>query len=472
MTERPLTSTNTIVMTIAGSDSGGGAGIAADLKTFAALGVHGTCAITSVTAQNTTGVVDTFDLPPEAVARQIDAVCTDMDVKWTKTGMLASSEIIEEVAKEIKKYGLSLVVDPVMAAEAGGDLLKKEALSVLIEELLPLCKVATPNASEAEVLSGVPVKNPEEARIAARKIADLGASAVIITGGHIDATDLLYETDSDTFTHIPGTFVKGGTHGSGCTYSAAMTAFLACGKSLEVAAAESKKFVVQAILKSRPAGRGVSPVNPLGSTLEEKERYQVLKNLKEAVLILENSPDFSELIPEVGSNIGMAIPGAYCLEDVAAVEGRIVKYRERALPVGCVSFGKGRHVGSIILSVLRYDSGMRAAILLKYSERNLFLCRKAGFCISSFDRTKEPENTRIIEPDDISTKEPGTINAKEPDDISTLSWGIAEAIKKYGSVPRVIYDKGNSGKEPMIRLLGTSAIEVAKLAVELAEKLE
>lgn len=448
MTEKLSTSKNTIVMTIAGSDSGGGAGIAADLKTFAALGVHGTCAITSVTAQNTIGVIDTFDLPPDAVASQIAAICADMDVKWAKTGMLASSAIIEEVAREIRKYCLSLVVDPVMAAEAGGDLLIKEALSVLIEELLPVCKVATPNASEAEALSGVPVKNPEEAKIAARKIADLGAAAVIITGGHIDATDLLYEADSDTFTRIPGTFVKGGTHGSGCTYSAAMTAFLACGKSLEAAAVESKKFVVQAILKSRPAGRGVSPINPLGATLEEKARYQVLKNLKEAVQILEKSPDLSELIPEVGSNIGMAIPGAERPEDVAAVEGRIVKYRERAFPVGCVGFGKGRHVGSVILSVLRHDPAMRAAILLKYSERNLSLCREAGFGISSFDRTKEPES------------------------ISTLSWGTAEAIKKYGGVPRVIYDKGSLGKEPMIRLLGTNAIEVAELAVELAEKLQ
>ncbi len=448
MKEKPLTPANPIVMTIAGSDSGGGAGIAADLKTFAALGVHGTCAITSVTAQNTTGVIDTFDLPPEAVASQIDAICADMDVKWAKTGMLASSAIIREVAKEIRKYGLFLVVDPVMAAEAGGDLLKKEALSVLIEELLPVCKVATPNASEAEALSGVPVKNHEEAKIAARIIADLGATVVIITGGHIDATDLLYEADSDTFIRIPGTFVKGGTHGSGCTYSAALTAFLACGKSLEIAAVESKKFVVQAILKSRPAGRGVNPVNPLGTTLEEKERYLVLRNLKEAVLTLEKSPDFSKLIPEVGSNIGMAIPGANSLKDVGAVEGRIVKYRQRALPVGCVGFGKGRHVGSAILSATCHDPEMRAAIFLKYSERNLSLCREAGLSISYFDRTGEPEN------------------------ISTVDWGIAEAIKKYGGVPRVIYDKGSSGKEPMIRLLGANAIEVAQIAVELAEKLQ
>lgn len=448
MTEKFLSTKNTIVMTIAGSDSGGGAGIAADLKTFAALGVHGTCAITSVTAQNTKGVLDTFDLPPAAVASQIEAVCADMDVRWVKTGMLASSEIVREVAKEVKKHELSLVLDPVMTAEAGGDLLRKEALSALIEELLPFCKVTTPNASEAGALAGVPVKTPEDAKIAARKIADLGVEAVIVTGGHLDATDLLYEAGSDTFTRIPGTFVKGGTHGSGCTYSAAMTAFLACGKSLEIAARESKKFVVQAILKSQPAGRGVSPVNPLGTTLEEKERYLVLRDLKEAVLILEESPYFSKLIPEVGCNIGMAIPGASSYEEVAAVEGRIVKHRERASPVGCVSFGASRHVAGIILSGLRYNPEIRAAINVRYSERNLSLCRESGLSISSFDRAEEVEN------------------------VSNMDRGTAEAIKKHGGVPQVISDKGGFGKEPMIRLLGTNAVEVAKLAVRLAEKLQ
>ena len=330
MTKKQSPTNNIIVLTIAGSDSGGGAGIAADLKTFAALGVHGTCAITSVTAQNTIGVLETFDLPAAAVISQIEAVCMDMDIKWIKTGMLASSEIIREVAKEVKKQDFSLVLDPVIAAEAGGNLLREESLPVLIEELLPLCKVVTPNALEAGALAGISVKSPEDAKIAAKKIADLCVEAVIVTGGHLDATDLLYETYSDTFTSIPGTFVSGGTHGSGCTYSAAMTAFLAFGKSLEEAARESKKFVMQAIMMSKPTGRGVNPVNQLGTTLEEKERYLVLRNLKEAILILEKSPDIQKYIPEVGCNIGMAIPDAYKLEEVAAVKGGIVAYRERA----------------------------------------------------------------------------------------------------------------------------------------------
>lgn len=448
MTEKPSVPKTPIVMTIAGSDSGGGAGIAADLKTFAAFGVHGTCAITSVTAQNTTGVLKTFDLDPEAVASQIEAVCTDMNIKWVKTGMLASSEIVKEVAKQVKKHRLSLVLDPVMAAEAGGDLLRKEALSVLIEELLPLCKVTTPNASEAGSIAGIPVKNHEDAKLAARKIADLGVEAVIVTGGHLDATDLLYESVSGTFTRVPGTFVRGGTHGSGCTYSASMTACLACEDNLETAARKAKKFVEQAIQRSLPVGRGVGPVNPLGKTLEEKERYLTLKDVKEAVLILSDSPEFAKLIPEVGCNIGMAIQGARSYEDIAAVEGRIVKYRGRANPVGCVDFGASRHVAKVVFAALRENSGIRAAMNVKYTEEILEACREMGLGISSFDRAKEPE------------------------DVSTMDWGTSEAIKEYGGVPEVIYDEGGMGKEPMVRLLGPDASELAKFAVELARRLQ
>lgn len=448
MTEKTPVLKTPVVMTIAGSDSGGGAGIAADLKTFAAFGVHGTCAITSVTAQNTTGVLKTFDLDPEAVASQIEAICTDMNVAWAKSGMLASSDIVKGAAKQVKKHRLSLVLDPVMAAEAGGDLLRKEALSVLIEELLPLCKVTTPNASEAGALAGIPVKTHEDAKLAARKIADLGVETVIVTGGHIDATDLLYESDSGTFTRITGTFVKGGTHGSGCTYSASMAACLAWGDSLETAARKAKAFVEQAIMRSVPVGKGVGPVNPLGKTIEEKDRYLALQDVKKAVSILEESPDFAKLIPEVGCNIGTAIPGARTYEDIAAVEGRIIRHREKAYPVGCVDFGASRHVAGTILAAFREKPEIKAAINVKYSEEILEACKEMGLDISSFDRTGEPEG------------------------ISITDRGISEAVKKYGRMPEVIYDKGEAGKEPMIRLLGKEATEVARTAVELARRVK
>ncbi|MDD3041611.1 MAG: bifunctional hydroxymethylpyrimidine kinase/phosphomethylpyrimidine kinase [Methanosarcinaceae archaeon] len=436
-----------IIMTIAGSDSGGGAGIGADLKTFAAFGAHGTCAITSVTAQNSTGVKASFNMSPAAVASQIEAICTDMDVRWAKTGMLAGPEIVREVAKQVRKYELSLVIDPVMAAEAGGELLRKEGLQGLREELLPLCKVTTPNAAEAGILAGLPVKTREDAKKAARKIADLGVEAVIVTGGHLDASDLLYEAAPDRFTVISGEFVEGGTHGTGCTYSSALTACLARGLSFKEAAGEAKRFVVEAIRHSMPVGRGVSPVNPLGAALERESRYKVLKDTRKALDFLEASPMFAELIPEGGSNIGMAISGAGAYEDVAAVEGRIVRYRGRARSVGCVEFGASRYVAGIILTALRYDPCIRAAVNIKFSEEVISACTGLDLSVFSFDRADEPE-------------------------AGSMDWGIPEAIKVYGRVPDIIYDRGGLGKEPLVRVLGPSAMEVAKTVLRLAERVE
>jgi hydroxymethylpyrimidine/phosphomethylpyrimidine kinase len=252
-----------VVLTIAGSDSGGGAGIEADIKTIASHKLHGAVAITSVTSQNTTGVLSAFELPTEVVASQIDAVCIDMDIEWAKSGMLSSSDIITTVSTMVRKYGLKLVVDPVMAAEAGGNLLRKEAISTLIKELLPISQVVTPNISEATALSGMKIKTIDDAKKAAIIIAKTGVKNVIITGGHLDASDIVYQSETEKFTIILGEFVKGGTHGSGCTYSASLVSLLACGKTIEEAARGAKDFVVHAIIGSQPVGKGVGPVNPL-----------------------------------------------------------------------------------------------------------------------------------------------------------------------------------------------------------------
>ena len=227
-----------------------------------------------------------------------------------------------------------------------------------------------------------------------------------------------------------------------------MAACLARGDSTETAARKAKTFVEQAILRSVPVGKGVGPVNPLANTLEEKERYLALQDVKEAVSILTYSPDFAKLIPEVGCNIGMAIPCARTYNEIAAVEGRIIRFREKAIPVGYVNFGASQHVARVILAALRENPEMRAAMNVKYSEEILEACREINPGISSFDR------------------------AEDPGDASTMEWGTSEAIRKYGGMPEVIYDKGAIGKEPMVRLLGKSASEVAKLAVELARRVK
>ena len=436
-----------VVLTVAGTDSGGGAGASADLKTFASIGVHGTCAITSVTSQNTTGVLSAFDLPPQVVKDQINAVCTDMDVCWAKSGMLSSPEIVSAVAECIKKYDLSLVIDPVMAAEAGGDLLTIDALSVMRDELLPLCKVVTPNTNEASAISGIPIENRDDAKRAAKAIADMGVPNVIVTGGHLDASDVVYESKTDTFTVISGEFIKGGTHGSGCTYSAALTAYLAQGHSVVDSAGYAKQFVEHAIRESVSIGTGVAPVNQVAHIRNNAAKFDVLDETRRAVEILTECRSFSNLVPEVSCNIAMAVPNACDVQDVAAVSGRIVKHKGKAVSVGCVEFGASSHVARIILAAMQFNKNIRASVNIKYSMEVLEICKKLDLTISSFDRADEPEKTH------------------------TMDWGVTHAIQKYGSVPDIISDVGGIGKEPMIRVLGSGALDVAKIAVTIAKHL-
>ncbi len=252
---------NYVAMTIAGSDSGGGAGIQADLKTFQALGVHGTCALTAITSQNTTGVKAVFDVPVPVIESQIDAVLSDFDVTYAKTGMLSRAETVRCIARKVAEYGLKLIIDPVMAAEAGGRLLNPDAVETLKSELLPLAEVTTPNVYEAAVLSGIEISDMESARAACVKIRSMGVKNVVLTGGHFGGVDILYNGD---FQYFRGDLVKGGTHGTGCTHSAAVTAYLARGEPLPAACEKAKAFVRNAVLGSMDVGHGVHPVNPGG----------------------------------------------------------------------------------------------------------------------------------------------------------------------------------------------------------------
>lgn len=252
-----------VVLTIGGSDCGGGAGIQADIKTFSALGLHGTSVITAITAQNTIGVQKIFGLEPEAVSAQLESITDDFHVAFAKTGMLYSPEIVILVAERLAEAKIPFVLDPVIEAEAGGRLLRPDAVEAVKAHLIPLAHVVTPNIFEARALTGIPVKDAASAEIAARKIRDLGAGAVAIKGGHLDCTDFLLE--GAVLHQIHGKRVKGGNHGVGCTYSAALTSFLAKGHSLKEAAALAKSFAAKAISCSMDVGRGVAPVNQIGS---------------------------------------------------------------------------------------------------------------------------------------------------------------------------------------------------------------
>ena len=255
-------------LTIAGSDSGGGAGLQADLKTFAALGVYGMSAITSVTAQNTVGVQGAIDLPPEFVGLQIDSVVTDIGVDAVKTGMLSNAGIIEVVATKVKEHALPhLVVDPVMVAKSGDLLLQPEAREALIELLLPLAEVLTPNLHEARALTGLSVVGLEDMHHAAEAIHALGPRYVVVKGGHLEADlvqaavpDLLF--DGQHFVVLKEEHITTPhTHGTGCTFAAAIAAGLAQGLSVEEAVRKAKAYITEAIRHALPLGHGHGPTN-------------------------------------------------------------------------------------------------------------------------------------------------------------------------------------------------------------------
>ena len=252
-----------VVLTIAGSDSGGGAGIQADLKTFAAMGVYGASAITAITAQNTQRVTAVFELPPELVAAQIDAVVSDIGADAVKTGMLSSAAIIEAVAAKVREHQLRpLVVDPVMVAKSGDRLLREDAVEALRTQLLPLTTVLTPNLPEAEALLGRSLVSWDDVRAGAQELVAMGPQAVVIKGGHREGPAIDIFFDGHEFHEFTAARVETtSTHGTGCTFASAIAAALAKGSDLRGAVALAKAYVTKALQSAYPIGHGHGPVH-------------------------------------------------------------------------------------------------------------------------------------------------------------------------------------------------------------------
>ncbi|MEM4980416.1 MAG: bifunctional hydroxymethylpyrimidine kinase/phosphomethylpyrimidine kinase [Candidatus Bathyarchaeia archaeon] len=440
-------------LTIAGSDSGGGAGIQADLKTFAALGVHGMSAITAVTAQNTVGVAAIQDIDPEVVRAQIRAVVEDIGIDAAKTGMLHTREVIALVAQELSRANVPIVVDPVMVAKSGARLLRPDAVDALVRDLLPISTVVTPNAMEAGAISGIEVRDLEGAKRAAEAIARLGPKVVVVKGGHLGgdrAIDVVYDGD---FHLLDGEMIASkATHGTGCSFASAIAAGLAKGKEPLDAIKEAKEFVAYAIRFGLELGKGHGPVNPMAMLFNEAERYWVIRRLREAIGLLERSPIASKLVPEVQMNLAFALPNAAGRGDVAAIPGRIVKV-DGGVKASCPpEFGASGHVANTVLAAMKFDRGVRSALNIRYSEKIIEACRELGYVVSHYDRA--------LEPPEVKMREGGT-----------TAWGAEYAIRSLGRVPDVIYHKGDWGKEPMVTLLGRDPLEVVEKALRLARSL-
>lgn len=446
-------------MTIAGSDSGGGAGIQADLKTFAALGVHGVCVITSITAQNTYEVRAIHDIPLEIVKAQFETIIDDFGVDAAKTGMLSRKEIVELVATLVKRYNIPIIVDPVMVAKSGVPLLSDNAIESLVRYLIPVAMVVTPNRFEAEKLTGIEIKSIDDAKKAAKKIVeDLGAKAAIVKGGHIegsDSLDVLYADGS--FIELRSRRIETKTtHGTGCSFSAAIAAEIAKGKSIIDAVKRAKEFISIAIEYGLDIGRGYGPVNPIAWIYIPAEKYMVLENLRKAIEIIEENEELiAPLIPEVGMNIAMALSKPYAkdINDVAAISGRIVRVRNKAKVVSSPWFGASKHMAKAVLIAIKFDDNVRAVANIRFSEIIIEISKKLGYTISSYDRSREPLDIKRVEG-------------------ASISWGIEQAIKSIGRVPDIVFHKGDWGKEPMINIFGKTAIDVVNKILAIAKELK
>lgn len=342
-------------LTIAGSDSGGGAGIQADLKSFAAAGVHGTSVITCVTAQNTTAVTSIFPLPAAEIRAQIRAVLGDFDVRGAKTGMLYSAEIVRTVAEELRDTSFPLVVDPVMVATVGARLDLDDFSGALVEHLLPRADLVTPNRDEAEKLSGIALRGLDDMEAAARAIRDLGPRAVLVKGGHVagELVDVFY--DGRAVRRLRSFRYPKELHGAGCTLAASVAAYLAQGRPLLEAVESARRRVASGFLTSYRAGRGVEIIN---SSFRE-DRYEVWRALTEAAARLSTAVP-ARLRPRTGPDLLFALPGAASPADLCA-------WRRSE---GVARFGVTAAEARVPLAVLHVNPVLRASATLKYPAKN------------------------------------------------------------------------------------------------------
>lgn len=432
------------ILTIAGSDSGGGAGIQADLKAITLLGGYGMSVLTALTAQNTVGVQAIHEVPVRFIAKQIDSVLSDIGADAIKTGMLSSKEIVELVAKKIEQYGVEkVVVDPVMISKSGAPLLRKDAQKALIKRLIPLAYVVTPNLFEASVLTGMEINSLNKMREATVQIWGMGAKYVVVKGGHLKgkAIDTLFDGTNFAEIEAPRIPTKN-SHGTGCTFASAIATLLAREEPILEAVRKAKNFISMALQFSLNLGEGTGPTNPSAHVLREMDRYQVIQELKRALERLKEGR-LGHLIPEVSSNLGFALPYPSGAEDVAAFPGRIVRFKDSVTTVGDPEFGASHHIANIILTVMRFNPEHRAAMNIRYSQETLARLEGKEFLVGHFDRRLEPKKVKEQEG-------------------ASLEWGVGEVIRKLNRIPDFIYDMGDIGKEPMIRVLGRDPMEVVQ----------
>jgi hydroxymethylpyrimidine kinase / phosphomethylpyrimidine kinase / thiamine-phosphate diphosphorylase len=432
----------TVALSIAGSDSGAGAGIQADLKTFSALGVYGCTAITAITAQNTREVTSIFGLPDDIIREQIRSIMSDIPPDAIKIGMVHRKEIIQSIYDSLMHTKIPIVLDPIFAAGSGSKLLLDNAFESFVSELVPIATLITPNLMEAEKLAGVKIKSEGDAIEAARKIKKLGVENVIIKGGHSNTNnviDILLHRNKRVYKLANTRIAIKEFHGSGCNFSASITALLAKGFQIVDACKIANQYVHKSIGNALKLGKGLVVTNPISDLYVDACRYHVLKDLQQATIEIEAMNGIAELLPETQSNIAYALPDAVDTSQIAGVKGRIVRIGKIARPVSNIEFGASRHVASAVLAYMTINRSMRCAMNIRYDKKLLKIAKRL-FEISEYKRITEPMS----------------LKKKEGE---TILWGIKTALLSNPAA-EIIYHKGEVGKEPMIMIFGTEPNDV------------
>ena len=409
-------------LTVAGSDSIGGAGIQADVKAMSVVGVHAASVITAVTAQNTCGVDGILPIPEEFIKAQLEAVLKDCDIKAVKTGMLYSAEIVGTVADILEDHEMPLIVDPVMVSGTGSSLSDDGYASALKKKLLPMCELVTPNKHEAEVLAKMKIKTRDDLMLACELIGKQGSS-VLMKGGHFNTptvVDYLYL--SSEFTKMEYPRLRKAGHGSGCVLSSFITANMAKGLDIVNAVLKSRELIQESISSQYAIGKGDVVVNTMVKLKGDTDKFQILDALDAAAArIVDTVPD--ELVPKGGMNIAMALKDAAGPEEIAAIDKRMVVHNGILRKNGPAKFGTAEGLSYILLTVMKHSPETRCIMSIAYGDDIMDVMEEVGMTSVTAEMGKDK-----------------------------FSEATEKALRKCKGIPDAIVDKGPK-KDRVIRIL-------------------
>lgn len=435
------------LLVIAGSDCMAGAGIQADLKTAAALGVHASTVLTAVTSQNTRGVHNIHMVPLEHISSQLKAIADDVGFDAVKLGMLGSKDVAKLVYDFLKGHKKPVIIDPVLFAQSGGKLSDTN----IFKSLFSIATLITPNAKEAEILTDTEIKTVTDMEKVAKLLAE-ESRAVLVKGGDTDINVDILCVEAETTSFPIRRIITKDTHGTGCSLATAIACFILNKFSLKDAVIEGRKFVRLALMGGYPLGSQFGTIDQLTILKKEAKRYEVLKELYSAYLSLRHK-GLGCLLPEIQSNFVYLLPYGETAEDVAGFPGRIIRHFDDIYAPFYPDFGVSKHMASVVIAAHRYFPEIRSAMNIKFSEKILEAIKNLSFNVASFDRKREPK----------------IIKEKEG---SSLDWGVSDACENATTPLDAIFDRGDIGKEPVIRIFGKSPLEVSKKILKISKELK